>query len=59
MNLRLFLRNNHTDSCYRRNGKVTPDQGPLFHRFLTTDPGPKEKRRILPESTPDPVPPLA
>jgi len=31
---------------------VTPDPGPVFHRFLTPDPGPKEKRRILPESTP-------
>jgi len=29
----------------------------VFHTFLT--PGLKEKRRILPESAPDPVPPLA
>jgi len=31
---------------------VTPDPGPDFHKFLTPVPGPKEKRRILPESTP-------
>jgi len=30
---------------------VIPDTGPVFHKFLT--PGPKEKHRILPESTPD------
>jgi len=34
----LYLENDHTDSCYCRNWKVTP--------------GPKEKRRIRPESTP-------
>jgi len=45
-----YLRNHRTDSCYCRNGKMTPDPGPVFHKFLT--PGPKEKRRILPESTP-------
>ena len=47
-----YLRNDHTDSCYCRNGKVTPGPGPVFHMFLTPDPGPKEKRRILPELTP-------
>ena len=46
-----YLRNDHTDSCYCRNWKVTPDPGPVFPKFLTPDPGPKEKRRILPEST--------
>ena len=46
------LRNKHIESCYCRNGKLTPDPGPDFHKFLTTDPGPKKKRRILPESTP-------
>jgi len=35
---------------------VTLDQGPVFHKFLTPDPN--EKRIILPESTPNPVPPL-
>jgi len=35
---------------YCWNWKVTP--GPFFHKFLTPAPGPKEKRRILPESTP-------
>jgi len=32
---------------------VTPDRGPFFPKFLTPgpDPGPKEKRRIQPEST--------
>ena len=52
-NLPMFLPTKlRTDSCYCRNGKVTP--GPVFHKFLTPspDPGPKEKRRILPESTP-------
>ena len=39
-----------------RNRKVTPR--PVFYKFLTSDPGQKEKRRILLESTPDPVPPL-
>jgi len=39
---------------YCRNWKVAPDPGPVFHKFLTSgpDPDPKEKRRILPESTP-------
>jgi len=50
-----YIRNDHTDSCYCRNWKVTP--GPVFPNFLT--PGPKEKRRILPESTPGLVPPLS
>ena len=45
-----YLRNDHTDSCYCRIWKVTPV--PVFPKFLTTDPGPKEKCRILPESTP-------
>ena len=45
---RFYLRNDHTDSCYCRNWKVTP--GPVFLKFLTR--GPKEKFRILPESTP-------
>jgi len=49
-----FRRNDHTDSCYRRNGKVTPYPGSFFHKFFTLapDPGPKEKRRNLPGSTP-------
>ena len=29
---------------------MTPDPRPVFHKYLT--PGPKEKRRILPELTP-------
>ena len=45
-----YQRNDRTESCYCRNGKVTTDPGPVFHKFLT--PGPKEKCRILPESTP-------
>ena len=49
-----YLKNDRADSCCCRNGKVTP--GPVFHNFWI--PGPKEKHRILPESTPDPVPPL-
>jgi len=49
-----YLRNDRTDSYYCRNGKVTPVPGPVFQKFLTPgpDPRPKEKRRILPESTP-------
>jgi len=48
------LSNNRTDSCYCRNGRVTPDLGPVFHKFLTPglDSGPKGKHKILPESTP-------
>ena len=45
-----YLRNDHTDSCYCRNWKVTPGPGPVFLKFLT--PAAKEKRRILPDSTP-------
>jgi len=30
-----YLRNDHTDSCYCRNWKVTLDPGPIFHKFLT------------------------
>jgi len=32
---------------------MTPDVGPVCHKFLTPGPdlGPKEKRKILPEST--------
>jgi len=49
-----YLRNDHTDSCCCRNWKVTLDPGPFFPKFFTPvpDPGPKETRRILPESTP-------
>jgi len=45
-----YLRNEHTDSYYCRNWKVTP----VFPKFLTPGPHPcpKEKRRTLPESTP-------
>ena len=31
---------------------MNPGPGPFFPKFLTPVPGPKEKRRILPESTP-------
>ena len=52
-----YLRNDHTDSFYCRNRKLTPDPDPFFHKFLTSWPdlGLKGKRRILPESTPTPV----
>ena len=48
-----YLGNNHTDSCFCRNWKMTPDRGPVIHNFLTPDPdpGPKQKHRILPDST--------
>jgi len=47
-----YLRNDCTNSCCCRNGKVNP--GPVFHKFSTPGPdsGPKGKRRILPVSTP-------
>ena len=32
--------------------KIDSGPGPVFHKFFTPDPGPKEKPRILPESTP-------
>jgi len=46
-----YLRTDNTDSCYCRNWKMSP--GPVFPKFLnpSPDPGPKEKRRILLEST--------
>ena len=49
-----YLRIDRTDSCYCRNGKVTPIPDPVFHKFLTPGPdlAPKEKSRIQPESTP-------
>jgi len=48
----LYLRNDHADSYYCQNWEVDP--GPVFNNFFTaaSDPGPKEKRRILPETTP-------
>ena len=45
-NLPMFLRNDHAESCYCRNWKLTPDPGLVFPKFLT--PGSNEKRRILP-----------
>jgi len=33
-----YLRNDHTDSCYCRNWKVTPYPGLFFHKFFTPDP---------------------
>jgi len=48
----LYLRNDHTDSCYCWNGQVT--LCPFFSQIFDsgTGSGPKEKRRILAESTP-------
>jgi len=53
-NLPMFLLRNDPIDSYCQNWKATPDPGPVFHKFLTPglDPGPKEKRRILPESNP-------
>jgi len=42
-----YLRNDHADSCHGWKWKVTPDS--VFHKLLASVP--KEKRRILPEST--------
>jgi len=49
-----YLRNDQTNSCCYRNWKVTPVRGLVFPKFLTPgpDPGPKEKRTIVPQSTP-------
>ena len=44
------LRNDHADFCCCRNWNVAPDPGPVSKKKLT--PGPKEKHRIRPESTP-------
>jgi len=49
---RFFLRNDHRDSYYCQNWKVTLDLHQVFHKILTLVPGPKEKHRFLPESTP-------
>jgi len=37
-----YLRNDRTDSGYCRNGKVTPNPGPVFHKFLTPGLGAKK-----------------
>ena len=49
-----YLRNDHTDPCFCLNWKGTPGPCPVFPKVLSPGPdsGPKEKRRILPESTP-------
>jgi len=54
------LRNDCTDSCYCRSGKVTPDPSLFFHKFLTSDPDLKKTRNParVDFSTSDPVPPL-
>ena len=39
-----YLRNDHTDSCYCQNWKVTPDPGSIFHKFLTPRPDPARKK---------------
>jgi len=49
----VYLRNDHTDSWHCPNWKVTPVPHPVFHKFFTLDPGLREKRRVLPESTPE------
>jgi len=48
-----YLRYYRTDSCYCQNWKVTLIRVRIFPKFLTPDRGPKEKRRIMPESTPE------
>jgi len=47
-----YLRKDRPDSCYCQKGKLTPDPGPVFLKFLTPGPGPNENRRIPPDSTP-------
>jgi len=41
-----YLRNDHTDSCYCQNGKVTPVPGSVFHKTWTPGPRPIVKCRI-------------
>ena len=50
----LLFKSDDADSCYCRNWKLTLESGTVFQKFLTPgpDPAPKEKRRILVESTP-------
>jgi len=40
-----YLRNDHADSCYCRNWKVTPNLGSVFQQIVTPNPGSKEKWR--------------
>ena len=53
-----YLRKDHADSYYCRNWKVTP--APDFHKFSTSDPGPKKNVEScgVDSGTPDPWPPL-
>jgi len=37
-----YLRNDRTHSCYCRNGKVIPNPSPVFPKYMTPGPGPKE-----------------
>ena len=55
-----YLRNDHRDSCYCRNWKVTADPDPFFPKFVAPDPDPKEHAESagVDSGTPDPVPPL-
>ena len=56
-----YLRNDHTDSCQCRNGKVTPDPGPVSQIF---DSGSESERKTqnpagVDSGNPDAVPNLA
>jgi len=55
-NLTMFSpKKERRDSCYCRNEKVTPDPGPLFHKFLTLEfegSGSERKTKNPAESTP-------
>ena len=59
----ICLRNDHTDSCYCRNGKVTSDPGPGFSQIFDSESGSGHERKTqnpagVESGTPDPVPPL-
>ena len=57
-----YLLNDHADSCYFGNWKVTPGPSPFFHKNLTpgSDPGTKKMQKPagVDSGIPDPWPPL-
>jgi len=49
----LFLRNDVYKDRAAENKERLRIPAPVFHKCLAPGPGPKEKRRILPESAPE------
>jgi len=52
----LYLRNDHTDSCYCRNWKVTPHPGPFFPKLLIPGPDPVLKKMQNPAGVDSSIP---